>query len=64
MISYKPLFRTLLEKNLKLTDLNEILPTSVTSKFKKNVHVNTSTLDRICEYLNCRIEEVIEHIKE
>lgn len=64
MISYRPLFHTLLEKNKKITDLNAILPTSVTSKFKKNEHVNTSTLEKICIFLDCRIEDIIEIIKE
>lgn len=64
MISYKPLLRTLLERDMKVTDLNGILPTSVTSKFRKNAHVNTATLDKICSFLNCRIQDVIEHIPD
>jgi DNA-binding Xre family transcriptional regulator len=60
MISYKPLFRTLLDKNMKLTDLNKILPTSVTSKFKKDAHVNTATLEKICLLLGCSVQDVIE----
>ncbi len=60
MISYKPLFRTMLEKNIKLTDLNSFLAPNITSKFNKSAHVNTSTLEKICLYLNCKIQDVIE----
>lgn len=60
MISYKPLFHTLLEKNLKLKDLDGILPKSVTSKFNKNLHVTTSTLEKLCLFLECKVEDVIE----
>jgi putative transcriptional regulator len=62
MISYKPLFKTLLDKGMKLTDLNKVLPTSVTSKFKKNKHVTTSTLEKLCRFLECRIEDIIEYV--
>lgn len=58
MISYKPLLRTLLEKNMTLSDLQ--LPPSVSSKFKKNKHVTTATLEKICLLLNCGIQDVIE----
>lgn len=60
MISFKPLFRLLLEKDLKLKDLDGILPKSVTSKFNKNLHVTTSTLEKLCLFLECKIEDVIE----
>lgn len=60
MISYKPLFRLLLEKDLKLKDLDGILPKSVTSKFNKNLHVTTSTLEKLCLFLGCQVQDVIE----
>lgn len=60
MISYKPLFHTMIEKNIKLKNLSDILPNSVTSKFRKDEHVSTATLDKLCQYLHCRIEDVIE----
>lgn len=64
MISYDPLFKTLIDKKRKLTDLTAILPTSVTSKFRKGEHVNTSTLEKICLFLECKIQDVIEILPE
>lgn len=60
MISYKPLFRTMLEQNVQLKDLNAFLAPNITSKFRKNQHVNTSTLEKLCLFLNCKVQEVIE----
>lgn len=62
MISYDPLFHTLLDKNANLTDLTTKagVSTAVVAKFKKNEHVNTGTLEKICLFLNCRIQDVIE----
>lgn len=65
MISYKPLFHTLVERNVNLSELTKAgISTRIVSKFRKNEHVNTSTIDKICNYLNCRIEDVIEHVKD
>jgi len=63
-ISYKPLFRTMLDKNKKVTDLNAVVSTNVSSKFRKNQHVNTGTLDKLCRYLDCRIEDIIEYVTD
>lgn len=61
MISYKPLFKTLIDKNVNLSDLvNANVNSAIVAKFKKNKHVNTSTLEKICLYLHCRVEDVIE----
>lgn len=60
MISYKPLRVLLAQKDMKMTDLNKILPTSVTSKFNKDAPVNITTIDKICQFLNCSIQDVIE----
>jgi len=65
MISYKPLFHTLLEKNVNLSDLADAgISTAVIAKFKKNEHVNTSTLEKICKYLDCNIKDIIEYIPD
>lgn len=61
MISYEPLFHTLIEKKKNLSDLvNAGISSRIVAKFRKNEHVNTSTLEKICLYLNCSIQDVIE----
>ena len=61
-ISYKPLWKLLIDKNLKKKDLCEmagISPASVT-KMGKCGHVTTETLEKICLALNCRVEDILE----
>jgi len=61
VISYKPLFHMLIERKKNLSDLvNAGISSRVVAKFRKNEHVNTSTLEKICLYLNCSISDVIE----
>ncbi len=66
MISYKPLYKTLIDKNLNKTDLqNQIGISSRTlAKFTHNEPVALSVLEKICLTLNCRIEDVIEVLPE
>ena len=61
-ISYKPLWKLLIDKDLKKKDLCEmagISPASVT-KMGKGGHVTTETLEKICLALNCRVEGIME----
>lgn len=58
MISYKPLLQMLFDRDMSVSDLK--LPPSVSSKFKKNGHVSTATLEKICLLLNCKIQDVID----
>lgn len=66
MISYKPLFRLLLEKDMKKTQLkNEIgISNAVLAKMGKNEYVSMATIDKICTYFHCPIENVIEFIDD
>ena len=61
-INYKPLWKLLIDKDLKKKDLCElagISPASVT-KMGKCGHVTTETLEKICLALNCRVEDIME----
>ena len=61
-ISYKPLWKLLIDKDLRKKDLCEmagISPASVT-KMGKGGHVTTETLEKICLALNCRVEDIME----
>lgn len=61
-INYKPLWKLLIDKDLKKKDLCElagISPASVT-KMGKGGHVTTETLEKICLALNCRVEDIME----
>ncbi len=40
------------------------LSPSTLAKLSKNEYVAMEVLDRICTYLGCRIEDVVEHVPE
>ena len=62
MISYKPLFRLLLERDMTKTQLREAVGFSpaTLAKMSKGEYVSLETIENICKYLNCRVEDVIE----
>ena len=66
MISYKPLLKTLIDKDKKLQDIRRDLKLSpnILAKFNKSEYVSLKTIDEICNYLDCDISDVIEHVKD
>jgi putative transcriptional regulator len=65
MFSYKPLMRQLLERDMNKKMLKEALGLSpvTMAKFSKNEPVSMETLDCLCNYFGCEIEDIIKHIK-
>ncbi len=61
MISYNKLWHLMLDKNLKRTDLCEKagLSSSTLAKLGKNEIVALDVLERICDFLNCDIGDVL-----
>lgn len=64
MISYTPLFKLLLEKNMTRTQLREAVGfgTVALAKMSKGEYISLETIENICKYLDCKIEDVIEVI--
>ena len=65
-ISYKPLWKLLIDKDLKKKDLCEmagISPASVT-KMGKGGHVTTEVLAKICVALDCTMDDIMEVIPD
>ena len=62
MISYKPLFRLLLERDMTKTQLREAVgfSSATLAKMSKGEYISLETVENICKYLNCKIEDVIE----
>ena len=61
-ISYKKLWKLLIDRDLKKKDLSSlagISPASVT-KLGKNENVNTDILEKICRALDCDIADIME----
>ena len=60
MIDYSPLFETLKNKGMKLSDLYSILDEGTVSKFKKNKSMRLETIAKLCSFLDVPIEKVVK----
>ena len=62
MVSYKPLWHTLLSMDLKKMDLVKRgdVSRATLAKLGKNEYVALEVIDRICTDLGCPIEAVVE----
>lgn len=65
-ISYKKLWKLLIDRDLKKKDLCELAGISSASmaKLGKNENINTSILVKICEALDCDTCEIMEIEKQ
>ena len=64
-ISYKKLWKLLIDKDMLKKDLAQkakISPTSI-AKLSKNENVNTEILQKICNALNCDICDIMEMVQ-
>ena len=61
MITYKPLWKTLIDKDMKKMDLVEdgTISRGTLAKMSKNQKVSLEVIERICGRLHCKIEDVI-----
>ena len=61
-ISYKRLWKLLIDRNMKKADLKEKagISSSSIAKLGRNENVNTDILVKICQALNCKLEEIME----
>ena len=61
-ISYKKLWKLLIDKDLKKKDLSVLAGISSASvtKLGKNENVNTEILEKICKALKCDISDIME----
>lgn len=65
-VSYIRLWKLLLDRRLKKTDLKIIagLSNNTVAKLSKDEYISMESLERICNGLDCNIEDVVEFIKE
>ena len=66
MISYEPLYRTMKERNVTTYKLiNEFgVRRSLLARLKHNKPISTVTLDDLCTFLDCKVEEVLVYVKK
>ena len=64
MVSYKKLWKILLDRDMMKKDLAKLanLSTYTIQKMNRNENVNTETLTKICKALNCTFDDIIDII--
>lgn len=65
-VSYKGLWKLLIDKDIKKSEMREGvgISTSTLSKLNHNKYVSLDVLVRICTYLKCQISDICEVIHE
>jgi DNA-binding Xre family transcriptional regulator len=65
-VSYKKLWKLLIDKDMKKKDLREAagISTASMAKLGKNENVNTDILVKICKALNCDISDIMEIVND
>ncbi len=63
-VCYNKLFKLLIDKNLKKSDLekNAKISRNILSKLTKNETISMDKLIDICVYLNCSFDDIVEII--
>ena len=64
--SYKKLWKLLIDKDMKKTEFAKKIGIgqNTLAKLSKNENVSMDVLIKICEGLDCRIEDIVEFVKE
>jgi DNA-binding Xre family transcriptional regulator len=65
-VSYKKLWKLLIDKDMKKKDLRDVTGLSSVSiaKLGKNENVGVDVLEKICSALECDISDIVEYISE
>ena len=66
MMSYERLWATMKERGVTqyaLIKRHHVSPSQIT-RMKRNESVSTHTIEMFCRILNCRVEDVMEYIKD
>ncbi|MEZ7741029.1 DNA (cytosine-5-)-methyltransferase [Gemella sanguinis] len=63
-VSYNKLWKKIIEKGIKKTELRDIAKISnqTLSKLGKDQYVSMEVLDKICQSLNCDIKDIVERV--
>ena len=65
-VSYKKLWKLLIDRDMKKKDLQQEanLSQHTMRKLSKNEAITTDTLAKICRSLNCTVDEILEVLPE
>ncbi len=65
-VSYKKLWKLLIDKDMKKKDLRSLtgISTTTMSRLAKDENVSTEILAKICTALNCDVGDIMEFVPE
>ena len=65
-VSYNKLWKTLIDKGMNKTELRQKahISSSTMAKMTNGEAVTLTTIERICDILDCQVEDVVEIKKE
>ena len=65
-VCYKKLWKLLIDKNMNKTELRMAsgITTTALAKLGRDENVNTEVLAKICQTLECKIEDIMELVPE
>ncbi len=66
MISYEPLYKTMREKGITTYTLVNVygVSRSLLDRLKHGKPITTVTLNDLCTFLDCKVEDILIYIKE
>ncbi|WP_019637344.1 helix-turn-helix domain-containing protein [Paenibacillus fonticola] len=66
MISYKPLQKLLIDRDVKKQELLKMtgISSATMAKLNTNEYVSLEVIDKICAALDCQPGDLLEHIPE
>ena len=64
MITFNKLWVYITKKGLKRTDLLEIVSPATLAKLGKNNTVNSETIGKLCDFLECQPGDIMENVTE
>ena len=66
MICYDKLWETMQKKGVTTYQLREVcgVDSKTVRRLKANENMETKTLNKLCAFLDCRIEDVAEFVKD
>ena len=64
--SYKPLWKLLIDNDMSKKDLMQKtgISKSTMDKMGRSDYVSMEIIDRLCQYFNCNIEDIVSNCKE
>jgi len=65
-ISYKKLWKMMIDKNLSKTELTRLagISTNAMAKLGRDEDVRVKTLEKLCTSLDCKLDDILEFVPD